>query len=504
MKKVRVAYSGVFDLKNYGDHLFPLIFQYEMKKRGLELELLLFSNFECMQNFEGNYKIYALEQLDEIHRQNPIDVVIVGGGEIIHPYTFKQILKTDETEDEVDYAMLDVWLKPLLFCERNNIPCILNGVGIPYELGEESVIAKLFNICEYISVRNETSKKILVHTGVKENIEIIPDSAFLVSEVYSEQKLCNIRKRLRLPENYIVFQCGKGLPKEVHEPLKELLRHIQEKGYEVVFLPLAYTNGDDIFLNELAREYNISIRTFPRELHVSEIVAVLAGCSQYVGLSFHGAITAAAYGIAPVLYDYYNQIKTAELYDYLGLVQLRSTTIQELNDSLQMREKVNEQKFSDTVEKINLQLQEHFDKIHDMILNHRWKDIPRDMENYKESYIQTMFQLKEVSAKSEQRRQETDIELQTLRSKSKELEEMLTAKTKELELAHSTIIERERTIEDYKMELENREELAEKVKKDMESLQFERDLLETFHQEVLHSKAFRVLHLFDIHRKNKE
>ena len=35
MKKYNIAFTGVFDIENYGDHLFPLIFREKMKKKAL-------------------------------------------------------------------------------------------------------------------------------------------------------------------------------------------------------------------------------------------------------------------------------------------------------------------------------------------------------------------------------------------------------------------------------------------------------------------------------------
>ena len=34
MKKYNIAFTGVFDIENYGDHLFPLVFREKMKEKG--------------------------------------------------------------------------------------------------------------------------------------------------------------------------------------------------------------------------------------------------------------------------------------------------------------------------------------------------------------------------------------------------------------------------------------------------------------------------------------
>lgn len=42
MKKYNIAFTGVFDIENYGDHLFPLIFREKMKKKELTVNYFFF------------------------------------------------------------------------------------------------------------------------------------------------------------------------------------------------------------------------------------------------------------------------------------------------------------------------------------------------------------------------------------------------------------------------------------------------------------------------------
>lgn len=500
MKKYRIAYAGVFDLKNYGDHLFPRIFAKEMGKRGLDFEILLFSNYECIQNFEGNYRVYSLGELEEIHKSAPIDAVVIGGGEIIHPYEFEQTIHVTDTVEQVQYQMLNIWLKPILFCEKNRIPCILNGVGVPYELGDEPVIAKLFDVPSYITVRNQMSKQFLERTGTSAQIHLIPDSAFLISSVYSTEELSDVRKKLDLPSRYVVFQCGKALPKEAKEELKNIFLGLKTEGYEVVFLPLAYTNGDDMFLNKLARELNISIYTFPRELKVLELAAILAGCSRYIGLSFHGAITAASYGVVPVLYDYYNQVKTKDLFDYLKIPELRVVHFEELESACSKQAELEKDILSDVLETIHTQLNNFFDKVYSIITSQAGEGSSVDLQSYKEEYIETIFRNNSLSLRGRELEQERNHIQEVLRKTEQEAGNI----QKQLEQAQCLLQERERTVKDYQMELENQKERMKKLQKEMEHVQGERDLLENFHQEVLNSKTFKLLHSFDLKHKNKE
>lgn len=497
MKKLRIAYVGVFDLKNYGDHLFPLIFEHEMAERQVDFELILFSNYDCRQTFEGNYAIHSVANMEQIHQQSPIDFVVIGGGEIIHPHAFKQTLEIQGKIQEVDYAMLNIWMKPMLFCQDYNVPCLLNGVGVPYELGSEQILADMFNACSYISVRNEISKRFLLNTGTNTEIVQIPDTAFTLPAVYSEEDLANERRGLGLKENYIVFQCGKGLPENAKTVLRDIFEKEQSKGYGIVFLPLAYTNQDDAFLSELAREYNLSIKTFPRTLKVKEIAAVLAGCSHYIGLSFHGAITAAVYGVVPILFDYYNQLKTKDLFDYMGIPELRVTRAEELYDALTKEEEIDKEIFSNTVKNIQQELSTHFDTVRTIITADNPVSLRRDTNNYKENYLETLLLLNDAELKKEDFERKFNINTEEIKKKQSEIEQ----KQLELQEAKHIIAEQQQLMKDYEMDLKNKLELVAKAKKDLETVQFERDLLETFRQEVMHSKSFRLLHMFDKNNK---
>ena len=45
MKKIKIAFTGVFDIDNFGDHLFPIIFENSLRKRKIDVELFLFSPY---------------------------------------------------------------------------------------------------------------------------------------------------------------------------------------------------------------------------------------------------------------------------------------------------------------------------------------------------------------------------------------------------------------------------------------------------------------------------
>ncbi len=72
-------------------------------------------------------------------------------------------------------------------------------------------------------------------------------------------------------------------------------------------------------LKKLYKDSNEIFILPSEQLTMEEIVSYLAFCDLYIGVSFHGAITAFCYGNPVVGFDFVHNKKTRDLYDQLGL-----------------------------------------------------------------------------------------------------------------------------------------------------------------------------------------
>ena len=81
---VKIAFSGVFDLKNYGDHLFYILFEKMLESRNIEFSMDLFSPYEFKQDFYETRLVYALSDMEKMHLEKQYEAIIVGGGGIIN------------------------------------------------------------------------------------------------------------------------------------------------------------------------------------------------------------------------------------------------------------------------------------------------------------------------------------------------------------------------------------------------------------------------------------
>lgn len=335
--KYNIAFTGVFDIANFGDHLFPMLFETELRKRGVDMELYLFSCIECEQAFGGKRHVYALKNLDKMHSNIKFDAIIVGGGEIIHLHSFKH--KINQEEDKyIQYPIYETWVIPSIVAEKNGIPLFWNSPGIPFEFeGFYHCLAmKLFKKVDYLSVRNSFSVEALLKCDIdKSKISFHPDTAFALPYVFKKEDLMVTQVEiLGKNKKYIVFHCNQHISENYLNSAIENLLYLYNQGYKIVLLPLAYTNGDDEFAKKINELADYKFITFEEQLSLQQIISILAYCELYIGVSFHGAITTYCYGGKVIGFDFFKNTKTKDLFDMLGIPENYLTDVVNLEETI--------------------------------------------------------------------------------------------------------------------------------------------------------------------------
>ena len=156
-----------------------------------------------------------------------------------------------------------------------------------------------FDHADYVSFRDELSAQKLydIYREGEErpSVTVCPDSVCCISDLFPAEKLASIRSEMNLEEPYAVMHFNISKPAEDDIFLLDTVRLLEKNGYKVVLLPLGYAHRDDLVMKAFNEKAGGTCRTFDRKLNILEMAAVLAGCSLYVGTSFHGAITAMSY-----------------------------------------------------------------------------------------------------------------------------------------------------------------------------------------------------------------
>jgi polysaccharide pyruvyl transferase WcaK-like protein len=359
---------GVFDIANYGDHLFPAVLRSQLKQRGVEDDVVLFSPFAAQETFVDDSRIYSLEDMEKMHNEDPFSAIVVGGGEIIHWYRFEQKMQSDTQEYE-PYPMAQIWLIPWSMKEKYGIPLIWNAPGIPFNFPDDGKNLKsLFSNIDYLSVRNEFSVNALVTTGIPaKEISLVPDTGFALQSIATPEELAHARNSsLPFSDPYVVFHCNRFIPPEFEKPIVDFLLKIQNTGRKVVFLPLAYTHGDDEKLLELNKLSGNSFFMPPTMPSLVQIIAILSGCELYVGTSLHGSVTAAVFGKPTVAFDYQKTKKTRDLYQLMNRQSFYCTSPNNLDIVVQSA--LQQQNPIDLSEILS-RLTPHFDTISKIIMH---------------------------------------------------------------------------------------------------------------------------------------
>ena len=323
VKKSRIAFTGVFDIANFGDHLFPLVFENEMEKRNLDFQIFLFSPFSGKEDFDIGRDVFSLSDMEKMHLQDPFDAIIVAGGEVVHFLQSDEKLQIGDTAFQ-PYPISQVWIIASLVALKYNIPLLWNAPGANSFLFKDPYRWAAKGLCscvDYLCVRNETSKKILADCGIDEaGIKVCPDTALLISDIVPLTRLETvIQTLLPFSHKYVVFHTNRFLTEDGIQSVINTLDFLSELGYKIVLLPLAYSHGDDDILREINERAGKKYFEFSKALSLDEILSVLALCSLYIGASFHGCISSLAYGKKVLVFDIFQNRKTEDLLNSFGL-----------------------------------------------------------------------------------------------------------------------------------------------------------------------------------------
>lgn len=392
--KYNIAISGTFNVENYGDLMFPVIFKKAMEKRGLDFELFLFSpERTCKKALDETTTVYAISEIDKVHSEHPLDAIVVGGGALVH-YN-KIAVKFPQESQVVGYDIGESWYYPIEFAVRNNVKLLFNLPQIPFPFTEpiKDVTRAAFDCCDYISFRDDISKQYLL--DIYDNppkIDVYPDSVCCISDLIPLEELQKHKQGLVSFEGkYAIIQFNPQKPPEDDEYLIQIINTLKAQGLEVVLLPIGYTHNDDFVLEQFKQNNNLDCVIIDKKLNIMETAAVLAGCEIYIGSSFHGAITAIAYGKKAISYNYiFPQNKNKEIFKMYGIsdfvVDNAADALNILNDLFD-----NKLSFNPKTDEVLLQLNQYFDNLLSMIKNKQ--AVTRDYQKLIKPLIKTLPEL---------------------------------------------------------------------------------------------------------------
>ena len=288
----RVAMCGTFDVRNFGDLLFPRVLRHELGKRVPDVEVECFSYYAKAPP-EWPFAVSPVSGLPD--RMHSFDAVVVGGGHLIR--FDKEIAAGYFPPSPGMHHPTSYWLFPAMLALEANVPLIWSAVGASPELPAwgRDLLREVLRASTYISVRDAASQRAMQELAGDREVLLVPDTVFGIRDLHLEESTNG--------RSYVVIQATPHLMPYA-ESIRGLLAWLKNKQYDVVLLPISPALGDDAGLLKEIVGTDAAARSWTDP---AEAVSILANAAAVVGVSLHLSVTALAYGV-PVIRPFENTL----------------------------------------------------------------------------------------------------------------------------------------------------------------------------------------------------
>lgn len=287
----QIGITGTFDLENYGDLLFPLIAEAELRRRLGTVNLHRFSYWE-KKTPDWPYAVTSVAELP--HVIDRLDGLLIGGGFLIR---FDERVADGYGPPSPDiHHPTGYWLTPALMALDRGIPVVWNAPGMhcnDIPRWAEPLLELALRESAYVSVRDEPSKAALARFAG--DITVMHDTGFGISRLVPAEEsaeMRRVRELAGLTKPYIVVQPVRwrddGFPAFLEANRERFA------GYQLLGLPMGPVLGDSpSFFGEASPQF-AGLPFWPDPLLLAEIISNAAAV---IGYSYHLAITALATGV---------------------------------------------------------------------------------------------------------------------------------------------------------------------------------------------------------------
>jgi hypothetical protein len=347
---------GTFDVENYGDLLYPVIFQRLLRQRHDTGQLRLYSLMGSDSLHESGCRTRPVRELFSSRLEQP-QALIVGGGDLLRTdwdtvashyrsdfsqrggghapagwrrWFARKVQEPEHTDREfrrqhMDYSAVGPFIiKPHPATLITSVAYCSCGVPFPFDETLKDQVARAFNESLFIYLRDHASAVALRRAGVTKDIHVAPDLVVALSDFFDAASEREKGRRylhqlgLNLQRCVLCFQSQPQIPQRHAELVHQLKNYQRRTKCEVVLLPLGWCHGDGEYLQRLAHESAGAFRLI--EPHsIFDIIAVLAACDVFLGTSLHGNITAFSFGIPHL----FGPIEVAKREGFLEVADLR-------------------------------------------------------------------------------------------------------------------------------------------------------------------------------------
>jgi len=184
------------------------------------------------------------------------------------------------------------------------------SAGVPFEFQREEWphVQSVFNAASFIYLRDEQSAEKLRRAGVTRDIEVAPDIAVVISDLFPKKTLADIEQNLlagiglSIGQPYLCFQLSMASTPALPNIASQLQAFSTRYNIPVVLLPLGFCHGDVAILSRLSEAYPHQFK-LARVQTIREMLAILSHAEAFAGVSMHGNICAFSYGVPHLFGD---------------------------------------------------------------------------------------------------------------------------------------------------------------------------------------------------------
>jgi hypothetical protein len=316
----RIFMSGMFDMRNFGDLMFPLI----ARQRLAGMDVVPVSPTGNGTGFADAIPPVPLSEM--MTGDTSAQGILIGGGYMIHGHKM-HFLEEYAAEGLRDYAGPGLWLGATLAAAIRDIPIAWNAPGVPHPFArsQRALIDSAVCAASYCSVRDKGSLELLAPLA-DSTVNVVPDPVAAIAQLWPritlEAPFKNLlaRKGATGDARYLAVHFrNRSLAKlGVPAAAAAIEAFSQAQGLVPILVAVGQTHEDNVLAREIARHLTAPHILLDDPLSLLEIASVFGHSSLYIGASLHGYITAAAYGVPAVLVAFPSYRKFQGFLDHTG------------------------------------------------------------------------------------------------------------------------------------------------------------------------------------------
>ncbi len=319
-RPAKIGICGTFDVRNFGDVLFPLIAAMRLEPAGFTVEA--FSPTDADTGWTDAVRPVAIAGLPE--RMPALAALMIGGGNIVHNRGANLAEYGDPDFQRAAYASL--WLGATLAGALSSVPVVWNAPGVPvaFEADALPLVGAALASARYVAVRDDESAAFL-GKGNRRLISVVPDTALDIARLWPPDSLREVFERMLASRgadpsrrHLAIHLKTRSLSGPVDRLGAEIRQFCAARDLVPLLVAIGPCHGDDAAARALAEAIGPDAVDLSAAAGLREIAAAVAWSAGYVGASMHGYVAAAAYGVPGVIVGSPRLPKMAGLLRHLG------------------------------------------------------------------------------------------------------------------------------------------------------------------------------------------